>query len=145
MGWARTSQIFTMAPSSREESWSLKIVFLITAVLIGLELFIMFHKNHFFNLMGYTLIMLIFAQNFFDKLYMRMTIIWVAVSIVLDFLWLIVHSEVILYVISELVESICLNPTFNYSDRIFAIQLLFGDLYNVSKDCGDDIDGEVLQ
>ena len=35
-GWARTSQIFAMAPSEREESWSLKIVFLITAVLLGL-------------------------------------------------------------------------------------------------------------
>jgi len=92
MGWARTSQIFTMAPSSREESWSLKIVFLMTAVLLGVEVFIMFHKHHFFNLMGYTLIMLIFAQNFFDKLYMRITIIWVAVSVILDFLWLIVHA-----------------------------------------------------
>lgn len=37
--------------------------------------------------------MLIFVQNFFDKLYMRITIIWVALSILLDFLWLIVHSE----------------------------------------------------
>jgi hypothetical protein len=35
-GWARTSQIFAMAPSEREESWSLKIVFLITAVLLAL-------------------------------------------------------------------------------------------------------------
>ncbi len=101
MGWARTSQIFTMSPSSREESWSLKIVFVITAVLIGVELFIMFHKNHFFNLLGYTMIMLIFAQNFFDKTYMRITIVWVAVSIVLDFLWLIVHSEVILLIIQN--------------------------------------------
>ena len=47
--------------------------------------------------MGYTLIMLIFAQNFFDKLYMRFTIVWVAFSVILDFLWLIVHSEVIFY------------------------------------------------
>lgn len=93
-GWARTSQIFAMAPSATEESWSLKIVFLITAILLGLELFIMFHKNHFFNLIGYTLIMLIFVQNFFDKLYMRITIIWVTLSILLDFLWLIVHAEV---------------------------------------------------
>lgn len=97
MGWARTSQIFTMAPSSREESWSLKIVLIITAALLGVELFIMFHKNHFFNLIGYTLIMLIFAQNFFDKLYMRITIIWIAVSVILDFLWLIVHAEVLFY------------------------------------------------
>jgi hypothetical protein len=57
----------------------------------------MFHKNHFFNLIGYTLIMLIFVQNFFDKLYMRITIIWITLSILLDFLWLIVHAEVNFY------------------------------------------------
>lgn len=119
-----------MAPSSREESWSLKIVFLVTAVLIGLELFIMFHKDHFFNLLGYTMIMLIFAQNFFDKLYMRLTIVWVAVSVVLDFLWLIVHSEVLLSLIKELVEPIRRDPTLDSSDRVLAIQLLFGHLYN---------------
>jgi len=43
--------------------------------------------------MGYTLIMLIFVQNFFDKLYMRITILWIILSIALDFLWLIVHAE----------------------------------------------------
>ncbi len=56
----------------------------------------MFHKNHFFNLIGYVLILLIFIQNYFDKLYMRITIIWVVLSVLLDFLWLIVHAEVIL-------------------------------------------------
>jgi hypothetical protein len=144
MGWARTSQIFTMAPSSREESWSLKIVFLITGVLIGLELFIMFHKNHFFNLLGYTMIMLIFAQNFFDKLYMRLTIVWIAVSIILDFLWLIIHSEVIFWLISELVEPIPLNPAFNYSDRILAIQLLLSYLHNGGKNSCYHFDGQIL-
>jgi hypothetical protein len=134
-----------MAPSSREESWSLKIVFLVTAVLIGLELFIMFHKNHFFNLLGYTMIMLIFAQNFFDKLYMRLTIVWVAVSIILDFLWLIVHSEVILSLISELVEPIRRNPTLNNSDRLLEIQLLLGHLHNVGKNFSDNLDGQILQ
>jgi len=92
--WARTSQIFATSPSEREESWSLKIVFLMTVVLLGVELFILFHKNHFYNLMGYTLILLIFAQNFFDKLYMRITILWVVFSIPLDFIWLIIHAEV---------------------------------------------------
>ncbi len=141
MGWARTSQIFTMAPSSREESWSLKIVFLITTILLGIELFIMFHKNHFFNLMAYTLIMLIFAQNFFDKLYMRITIIWVAVSIILDFMWLIVHSEVFFEFNSELVESLCRNPAFNPTHWILEIQLLPCDLHNAGQSGGDYFDG----
>jgi hypothetical protein len=44
--------------------------------------------------MLYTVILMIFVQNYFDKLYMRITIVSVMLSIVLDFIWLIVHSEV---------------------------------------------------
>ncbi len=99
--WARTSQIFATSPSEREESWSLKIVLVLTIILFGVEMFIIFHKNHFFNLMVYTLIFLIFAQNYFDKLYMRITILSVVMSILLDFVWLIVHSEVISYFIQN--------------------------------------------
>jgi hypothetical protein len=144
-GWARTSQIFATVPSSREESWSLKIVFLITAVLLGVELFIMFHKNHFFNLMGYTMIMLIFVQNFFDKLYMRITIGWIAFSILLDFLWLIVHAEVNFNLTKELVEPLRRDSTLNFADRILEIQLLFGHLYNDRQGTGGGFDNQILQ
>jgi len=53
----------------------------------------MFHKNHFFNLVVYTLILLIYLQNYFDKLYMRITIIAVGLAIIFDFLWLTVQAE----------------------------------------------------
>lgn len=53
---------------------------------------VMFNKHHFFNLLVFTLIFLIFAQNFFDKTYMKVVLISTAVSILLDFVWLIVHS-----------------------------------------------------
>lgn len=53
------------------------------------------------------MIFLIFAQNYFDQLYMRITIGSVAFSILLDFIWLIVHAEVMFMFIEELVESLC--------------------------------------
>jgi len=65
----------------------------------------MFHKNHFFNLVVYTLILLIYLQNYFDKLYMRITIIAVGLAIIFDFLWLTVQAEVLIYINEELVES----------------------------------------
>lgn len=61
---------------------------------MGIELFVMFQKNHFFNLIVCTLILLIYVQNYFDKLYMRITLVAIGLAIVLDFMWLSVLSEV---------------------------------------------------
>lgn len=92
--WARTTPIFGSVPVEREESLSLKIVLVSTLVMMGIEVFVMFHKNHFFNLIVCVLILLIYVQNYFDKLYMRVTLIAIALGIVLDFMWLSVLSEV---------------------------------------------------
>ena len=89
--------------------------------------------------------MLIFVQNFFDKLYMRITIIWVALSILLDFLWLIVHSEVKYFLISELVEPLPWDPTSNHAKRILKIQLFLSDSSYDCKSFNRNFDGEILQ
>lgn len=131
--WARTSPIFGAVPVEREESWSLKFVLITTLVLFAAEIFIMFHKNHFFNLLVYTLILLIYIQNYFDKLYMRITIFAVVLAIVFDFLWLSVQAEVIILIYLELVESIRLNSTLKRPDWLFEIQLFIGYFHNVRK------------
>lgn len=83
---------------------------------------VMFHKNHFFNLLVCALILLIYVQNYFDKLYMRITLIALGLAIVLDFMWLSVLSEV-LYISYHvgLVESIWGKLTFRCPDWLFEV------------------------
>jgi hypothetical protein len=76
------------------------------------------------------MIFLIFVQNYFDQLYMRITIGSAALSILLDFIWLIVHAEVIFLFIQELVESLRRNSTFYSTDWLPEVFLLFSDMLN---------------
>lgn len=90
----RASGIFADVPSARENSSSLKITFVITVALFILELIIMFHKNHFYNALVYISIFAIVLLGYFDKYYMKFILVNLAVSIVFDFLWVILQATV---------------------------------------------------
>lgn len=90
----RSSGIFATVPSKRENSSSLKITFIITICLFLMELIICFNKTSFFNLMVYIAIFAIVLMGYFDKYYMRFIIFSLILSIVLDFIWIIVLASV---------------------------------------------------
>ncbi len=81
-------------PSARENSTSLKLTFVITVALFILELIIMFHKNHFYNALVYISIFAIVLLGYFDKYYMKFILVNLALSIVFDFLWVILQASV---------------------------------------------------
>jgi hypothetical protein len=59
-----------------------------------LELIIMFHKNHFYNALVYISILAIIAMGYFDKYYMKFVLINLVISVVFDFLWIILQASV---------------------------------------------------
>jgi xanthine/uracil permease len=59
------------------------------------ELFCMYVRHHFMNTLAYLAIISIFLLNYFDKNYMRFTLITTAIAVGCDLLWLISHSDVI--------------------------------------------------
>lgn len=78
----------------REESTDLKVVFLITLLIAGLELFAMFNKHHFFTLLGTLLLVSSFVLGYFEKKYVQVLLAWFAISVVLDALWLGLSADV---------------------------------------------------
>jgi hypothetical protein len=88
------SGIFATVPSKRENSSSLKITFILTIFLFIMELIIAFNKTSFFNLMVYIAIFAVVLVGYFDKYYMRFIIFCLILSIVLDFIWIIVLAPV---------------------------------------------------
>lgn len=65
-----------------------------------IELFLMFHKHHFFNLMVYFLVFAMFFLGYFDRTYMRVTLGAILLSSVLDLIWIIVEGGVTLCLFS---------------------------------------------
>lgn len=92
----RASGIFADVPSARENSTSLKLTFLLAVILFVFELILMFHKNHFYNALVYVAIFSIVLLGYFDKYYIKFILVNLLVSIVLDFLWVILQASVIL-------------------------------------------------
>lgn len=54
----------------------------------------MFHKDHFYNALVYISILAIIAMGYFDKYYMKFVLINLVVSVVFDFLWIILQASV---------------------------------------------------
>jgi hypothetical protein len=81
-------------PSARENSNTLKLTFLITVILFVLELILMFHKNHFYNALVYVSIFAIVLLGYFDKYYIKFVMVNIIVSIVFDFLWILLQATV---------------------------------------------------
>jgi hypothetical protein len=90
----RASGIFADVPSARENSTSLKLTFLLAVILFVFELILMFHKNHFYNALVYVAIFSIVLLGYFDKYYIKFILVNLLVSIVLDFLWVILQASV---------------------------------------------------
>ena len=59
-----------------------------------IELIITFNKTSFFNLLVYIAIFAIVLMGYFDKYYMRFILACLALSIVLDLVWIIVLATV---------------------------------------------------
>ena len=91
----RASGIFADVPSARENSTSLKLTFLLAVILFVFELILMFHKNHFYNALVYVAIFSIVLLGYFDKYYIKFILVNLLVSIILDFLWVILQASVI--------------------------------------------------
>jgi hypothetical protein len=81
-------------PSARENSTTLKLTFLITVILFVLELILMFHKDHFYNALVYISIFAIVLLGYFDKYYIKFVMVNIIVSIVFDFLWILLQATV---------------------------------------------------
>ena len=90
----RNSGIFMDIPSKREDSFSLKLTFIITVILFGLEIIITFHKHHFYNSLIFISIFSIILLGYFDKHYMRFVLFNIAFSVLLDFVWIIGQASV---------------------------------------------------
>lgn len=65
-------------------------------ILFVFELILMFHKNHFYNALVYVAIFAIVLLGYFDKYYMKFVLANLLVSIVLDFVWVILQASVLL-------------------------------------------------
>lgn len=70
------------------------ITLIVTLILFALELILMFHKHHFFNLMCLFMVASAYVLNYFEKKYVLMMIGAVAASLALDLVWIIVHAGV---------------------------------------------------
>lgn len=88
------SGFFADEPSNREESSSLRWTLIITLVIFLIEVILMFHRDHFLNILVYISILAIFFLNYFDQLYIRFCLVCLMVAIILDFIWAIVQSSV---------------------------------------------------
>ena len=92
----RASGIFADVPSARENSTSLKLTFLLAVILFVFELILMFHKNHFYNGLVYLSIFAIVILGYFDKYYIKFVLVNLIVSIIFDFLWVILQASVLI-------------------------------------------------
>jgi hypothetical protein len=92
----RASGIFADVPSARENSTTLKLTFLLAVILFSIELILMFHKNHFYNALVYVSIFAIVLLGYFDRVYMKFVLANILISIIFDFLWVILQASVTL-------------------------------------------------
>lgn len=88
------SVLFSAAVDEREESTDLKVVLVLTLVLLLIDLIACFQKNHFFTILAILLLLSAYVLNYFDKKYVLFTLAWVALSALLDLVWLIINASV---------------------------------------------------
>ena len=105
----------------RGKSVDLRFVFIITIITLLLEMVLMFHKHHFFNILVYLSIFAIFFLNYFDHYYIKYVLFTLLISSLFDIVWLIINAKVIYLYINLLVilVSIHRNSSFNSSKWIF--------------------------
>jgi hypothetical protein len=90
----RASGVFADFPSARENSISLKLTFLLTAILFVIEIILMFHKDHFYNALVYVSIFSIVLLGYFDKYYIKFILANILISIIFDLLWVFLQASV---------------------------------------------------
>ena len=120
-----SSGIFDLSPSAAETSWTLKFALILLFLLIALELLLMFHKHHFYNLLVYGIILSVFFLNYFDPTYIKFLLANVVLSIVLDIVWLIGLAAVYFSIILVILVQPCWDSTFNTQWRASEIYCLF--------------------
>lgn len=74
------------------------ILFLLTMSLFFLELLLINHKYHFLTILCALALVAIFGLNYFDEMYIRLVMILLGLSLLLDFIWLFVRAGVSLCV-----------------------------------------------
>ena len=116
----RNSGIFMDIPSKREDSFSLKLTFIITVILFGLEIIITFHKHHFYNSLIFISIFSIILLGYFDKHYMRFVLFNIAFSVLLDFVWIIGQASVFYHSFSPIGTPFHLHITLPFKLPSFA-------------------------
>ena len=79
------------------ETSGLKIVLWIAMISLGLEIIMMFHKNHFYTLLSECSVLSIFFLNYFDSTFIKIVIGNLLLSSVLDMIWEITNARVFLY------------------------------------------------
>jgi hypothetical protein len=88
------SEFFADSPKVGNESQSLKIVLAATLGCFVLEFFLMYEKHAFLSMFAYVVVLCIFLLNYFDKTYIRATLYLLIISVSLDFLWVLLQSDV---------------------------------------------------
>ena len=73
----------------------LRIALFIAVFVLAWSRIAMFHKHHFFNILCIFFVLSIYFLNYFDKNYIKFLLIAFGVSIVLDLVWLIIHTKVL--------------------------------------------------
>ena len=83
--------IFTYDANEREDSSAdLKVAFVAAVIVLVWELVMMFHRHHFFNVLVLFGVLSIYFLNYFDKGYIRLLLILLGGSIILDLIWFLV-------------------------------------------------------
>lgn len=67
---------------------------MITMGAVAFELILMFVKPHFIALLAYVAVLSIYLLNYFDRPHVYTTLVLMAVSAFLDFLWVILQANV---------------------------------------------------
>lgn len=59
-----------------------------------LELILMYHRHHFYDLVVYLAVLGIFMLNYFDMYYIRFCLGMLALGMLLDLVWVILNADV---------------------------------------------------
>ena len=94
---------------------------IIAGLALPFELLDAFVKNNFLNIMAVVMVLSIFLLNYFDKLYIRACIVFLAISVLLDLFWLIGLAGVNLLLFLDLLESCGSNSSLYSRSGISAL------------------------
>lgn len=95
------SVIFAYESNNRESSSTdLKVCLFISLFVLAWELVIMFDKHHFYNILCIFFVLSIYFLNYFDSNYVKFLLGALGLSLLLDMIWLIVHTRVSMVIFS---------------------------------------------